>query len=202
MGNERMAGAGPRRTRNGDARAALLIIDMINLFDFEGGASLSREAQRIAPRIVRLKERFRQAGAPVIYVNDNFMDWRADFKELVAVCSHPASAGAKIAKALAPGPGDYYILKPKHSAFLATPLSLLLTQLDVRRLVLTGLAADACVLITAQEANMREYLVSVPADCVAAQTPQRRKRALAVIKASFSADLRASAAVPVAYARS
>ena len=174
--------------------SALLIIDMINLFDFDGGPSLARDAARIAPRIARLKARFGQTGAPVIYVNDNFMDWRADFKELVAICSHPQSAGAEIARALAPGPDDYYILKPKHSAFLATPLSLLLAELGVHRLVLTGLAADACVLITAQEANMREYQVSVPADCVAAQTPGRRTRALAVVKTSFSADTRASTA--------
>jgi nicotinamidase-related amidase len=138
------------------------------------------------------------AGAPVIYVNDNFMDWRADFKDLVAICSQPQSAGAEIARALAPGLDDYYILKPKHSAFLATPLSLLLAELGVRRLVLTGLAADACILITAQEANMREYEVSVPADCVAAQTSARRKRALALIGASFPADLRTSVAIPVA----
>ncbi|HEY5973015.1 MAG TPA: isochorismatase family cysteine hydrolase [Pseudoxanthomonas sp.] len=193
----------PPRVGNGaQAATALLIIDMINLFDFEGGISLAREASRIAPRIARLKARFAAAGAPVIYVNDNFMDWRADFKELVAVCSHPANAGAKIAKVLAPATGDYYILKPKHSAFLATPLSLLLAKLGVRRLVLTGLAADACVLITAQEANMRDYQVSIPADCVAAQTPERRKRALAVIEASFPVDLRASAVVPIAQARS
>lgn len=167
---------------------------MINLFDFEGGARLAKEAARIAPRIARLKARFSRARAPVIYVNDNFMDWRADFKELVAICSRPENAGAGIAHLLAPGPDDYYILKPKHSAFLATPLSLLLAECGVRRLVLTGLAADACVLITAQEANMREYRVSIPPDCVAAQTPGRRARALAVLKASFSADIRASRA--------
>lgn len=174
--------------------SALLIIDMINLFDFEGGGRLAKEAARIAPRIARLKARFSRAGAPVIYVNDNFMDWRADFKELVAICSHPENAGAGIARLLAPGPDDYYVLKPKHSAFLATPLSLLLAECGVRRVVLTGLAADACILITAQEANMHEYQVSVPVDCVAAQTPGRRTRALALLKASFSADIRASRA--------
>lgn len=178
--------------------SALLIIDMINLFDFEGGGRLAKDAARIAPRIARLKTRFSQAGAPVIYVNDNFMDWRADFKELIAICSYPGNAGAGIARLLTPGPDDYYILKPKHSAFLATPLSLLLAECGVRRVVLTGLAADACILITAQEANMREYQVSVPADCVAAQSPGRRTRALAILKASFSADIRASSAIDMA----
>ena len=75
--------------------SALLIIDMINLFDFEGGRRLAKEAARIAPRIARLKARFSRAGAPIIYVNDNFMDWRADFKELIAICSHPENAGAE-----------------------------------------------------------------------------------------------------------
>ncbi|RZA28382.1 MAG: cysteine hydrolase [Lysobacteraceae bacterium] len=171
-------------------RSALLVVDMINLFDFEGGAVLRRDAERVAPAIARLKQRFHAAGAPVIHVNDNFMDWRADFRELVAVCSQPSSPGAAIARALAPTPEDYYILKPKHSAFLATPLAVLLAKLGVQRLVLTGLAADACILITAQEANMREYEVCIPSDGVAAQSQARRNRALELARASFGADIR------------
>lgn len=176
-------------------RCALLVVDMINLFDFEGGAALRRNAERITPAIARLKRRFHAADAPVIHVNDNFMDWRADFKELLAICSQPASAGARIARTLAPSAKDYYILKPRHSAFLATPLALLLAELEVRRLVLTGVAADACILITAQEANMRDYEVCIPNDGVAAETELRRRRALDLAQASFGADTRPSSRI-------
>src|SRR5690606_39132713 len=100
------------------SQPALLIIDMINTFDFEGGASLVRAAEFAARRIASLRRRWHQAGAPVVYVNDNFMRWQADFRELVAVCAHDDMRGAAIARLLQPGPDDYFVLKPKHSAFL------------------------------------------------------------------------------------
>jgi nicotinamidase-related amidase len=171
---------------------ALLIVDMVNLFDFEEGERLAKRTLPVAGRIASLKRRFQQADAPVIYVNDNFTDWRADFKELVAICSHPSAKGARIVELLRPDPGDYYILKPKHSGFLATPLALLLSQLKTRKVVITGIAADACVLATAQEANMREYEVAIPQDCVAARSAQLHRRALALMKEGFGADTRPS----------
>ena len=184
-----------KSSQRSTGEVALLIIDMINLFDFEQGERLARQASPVAKRIALLKRRFQENGAPVIYVNDNFMDWRADFKELVAICSHPSAGGARIAEMLRPDPSDYYILKPKHSAFLATPLSLLLSKLGTARLVITGIAADSCILVTAQEANMREYGVAVPQDCVAARSADLRKRALALMKEGFGADTRPSSSL-------
>ncbi|WP_299344833.1 isochorismatase family protein [uncultured Pseudoxanthomonas sp.] len=76
---------------------------------------------------------------------------------LVTACRERGGTSAAIVQRLAPRPQDYHVLKPKHSGFLATPLPILLAKLGVRRLVLTGVAADACVLVTAQDANMREF---------------------------------------------
>lgn len=167
---------------------ALLIVDMINRFDFPGGAPLARNAWRIAPALAALRARFDEARAPVVYVNDNFTHWLGEFRDLVAQCVDAGGTPARIAGLLQPGPEHYYILKPKHSAFLATALPVLLAKLGVRRVVVTGIAADSCVLATAQDANMREYEVWVPADCVAAQTDPRRQRALALLRASQGAS--------------
>ena len=68
---------------------------------------------------------------------------------------------------LGPQHDDYAVVKPKHSGFYATPLELLLTHLGARSLVLTGLAGDACVLLTAADAYLRAYRLFVPGDCVA-----------------------------------
>ncbi|WP_372018119.1 cysteine hydrolase family protein [Pseudoxanthomonas sp. 10H] len=174
---------------------ALLILDMINLFDFEGGRPLARQAAAAAPRIAALRARFDRAGAPVVYVNDNFTHWRGEFRDLVERCLAAGGVSADIATRLRPAEPHYYVLKPKHSAFLATPLPVLLAKLGVRRLVVTGLAADSCVLATAQDANMREYAVWVPADCVAAQSEARRKGSLALLASSMHARTRASARV-------
>lgn len=175
-------------------RSALLIIDMINTFEFEGGEALARAAMPAARRIATLRRRWHAAGAPVIYVNDNFMQWQADFRELVAVCMHDGMPGAAIAQHLQPEPDDYFVLKPRHSAFMASPLEALLAELKVDGLVLTGIAADSCILATALDAHMRELKVRIPHDCVAAITPTRKDRALAVLRDSCMADLRASRA--------
>jgi len=169
--------------------SALLIIDMINLFDFDGGRELAAAATRIAPAVARLRQRFRAAGAPVVYVNDNFAQWRADFHALVAICSHPKSPGAAIASLLAPEAEDYFVLKPKHSAFLATPLPFLLANLGATRLVVTGIAADACVLATAVDAHARDYRVEVVRDGVASRTPALAADALSVLSRSGAAKL-------------
>jgi len=176
-------------------RSALLVIDMINTFDFVDGRTLARMALPVSKRVAALRSRFHEKGAPVIFVNDNFMDWKADFKELVAVCSHPASIGAEIAERLRPSPDDYFVLKPKHSAFQHTPLSILLAKLEVGRVVLTGIAADSCILATGHDANMREIAVHVPRDCVAAVTSVRKDRALQTMKDAFGADIRSSRTV-------
>lgn len=174
------------------SQPALLIIDMINTFEFEGGASLARGAEDAARRIAGLRRRWQEAGAPVIFVNDNFMRWQADFRELVAVCAHDGMRGAAVARTLQPGPDDYFVLKPKHSAFLSTPLDVLLAKLGVKQLVLTGVAADSCILATSQDAHMREFQVRVPRDCVAAITQARKERALAVMRDGWNVDVRAS----------
>ena len=177
--------------------AALLIIDLINLFDFPGGDGLARQTRPVARRVRALRDRFRKAGSPVIYVNDNFMHWQADFREIVAICSHPDAPGADIVEQLRPEPDDYFILKPKHSAFLATPLPLLLAKLGVRRLVLTGVAADSCILATAMDAHAREFVIEIPRDGVASRSPRLRDQALSALRdASCAAITRCSNVQP------
>lgn len=176
-------------------KAALLIIDMMNLFDFKGGGALGTAALTCLPAITRLRQRFDDASEPVIYVNDNFAHWQGEFHDLVARCTLAGGPSAKIATALTPGPGHYYVLKPKHSAFLCTPLSVLLAKLGVRRLVLTGIALDSCVIATALDATMREFDLWVPNDAVGAISPSRKDKGLALIRSSFEVDTRGTRAV-------
>jgi len=176
-------------------RQALLIVDMINHFDFEGGAALLRATRPVAPRIGALARRFRAAGAPVVYVNDNFLDWRGGFADLVASCAGEGAGGAEIVRHVLPEARDRFVLKPRHSGFLDSPLELLLRQLRVRRVVVTGIAADSCILITAHDAHMRQLQVQVPRDCVAAQTVARRDRALALMRDAFGIDVRGARTV-------
>ena len=174
---------------------ALVIIDMINALDFSEGARLLRQAMPAAARIARLKRRLKAAGVPAIYVNDNFTHWLNDFSDLVAICSQDNVLGAPLARALPPADDDYSILKPQHSAFYNTPLEVLLRQLGIDTVILTGTAGDSCVLASAIDARMRGFDVVVPRDCIASITAQRNRNALAVLK-TMELSVTTSARIP------
>src|SRR5690242_655539 len=167
-------------------RAALLVIDMINAFDFEGADEMLPRALDAAKAIARLKQRCRDAGLPTVYVNDNFGRWRSDFRQLLErVLDSP---GRDIGRLLAPRADDYFVLKPKHSGFQFTTLQLLLAHLGARTLVLTGVAGNFCVLFTAHDAYMRDYHLIVPSDCIASQTEDEDAYALAHMARVTKAD--------------
>lgn len=170
-------------------RSALLIIDMINDLGFEGGDALLEQARPAASSMVRLRGWYRDHGRPVIYANDNFGRWHADFDKVIEHCRRVGSRGAVLSDGLLPGVEDYYILKPRHSAFYQTPLDTLLQELDIDSLTVAGIAADDCVLRTALDAQMRHYALWVPADAVASQTALRSQRALACLSEVAAADI-------------
>ena len=176
---------------------ALLIIDMINALDFDGGEALLPGALEAATHIAALKRRATEAGVPVIYANDNYGQWRSDFHRVVALCGGSGSRGAPLVERLRPEATDYFVLKPSNSAFHQTPLERLLDELGVRRLVLTGVATDSCVLATGIDANVRDLELFVPRDCVAAESAERNDAALEVMRASLGADTRMGARITV-----
>jgi len=170
-------------------KSALLIVDMISAFDFDGAGPLLRQAQRMVPTLLRLKKRARDAGCPVIYCNDNFGEWRSDFRALLERCIAEDRPGRNVVLGVAPEPDDYFILKPKHSAFYETPLESLLGTLGAKRLVLCGIAGDGCIHSTAADGHMREFEVLIARDATASQTPARNRNALAHLKAAGYATL-------------
>jgi nicotinamidase-related amidase len=180
------------------SRAALLLIDVINDLEFPGSAPLVRAAERVAPRIERLATRARAARVPVIYVNDNFGRWRSDLRATVDECTAEGKAGRSVGLRLRPHAGDYFVLKPKHSGFLFTPLELLLADLGVRSLVLSGFATDLCVLFTAHDAHMRGFELWVPSDATAANSPAITRNALGHLRTALQAHTPKAASIDFA----
>ena len=176
-------------------KRALLLVDFINLFEFEHAEKLAARAVQAAERTARLKERAAAAGIPCIYANDNFGHWRSEFSRLVKDCKERAGPAGEIARLLQPAPDDYAILKPRHSAFYGSPLEFLLDELGADSLIVTGLAADNCVFATAQDAYVRKFEVWVPSDCVAADTPEHEREALDHMRRTMKADVRPSDAI-------
>jgi nicotinamidase-related amidase len=158
---------------------ALLIVDMVNDFEFEGSSRWIRQAIAAARAIAALSRRARHARVPVIYVNDNFGKWRSDFRILLEHCLHDDVRGKPLAELVAPSAEDYFVLKPKHSGFHSTTLDVLLAYLRTRTLILTGVAGNNCVLFTAHDAYMRDFDLLVPSDCVASPTAADNRYAIA-----------------------
>ncbi len=166
-------------TRAGDA---LLIIDTINDLEFPGGENVLPWAMNLAAHLARFASKARRSGIPIIYVNDNFGHWRSSFEEVYTYCSRSSARGKEVAKKLKPVKRDYFILKPRHSAFFATSLVPLLEDLKIKRLILAGIATNLCVLFTAHDAHMHQYPLIVLSNCCAAESDFDHNIALGQLK--------------------
>jgi nicotinamidase-related amidase len=188
---EKSLSRGASNTRR-KSLAALILVDVINHFEFPDGDRLLRNALPIAPKVARLKLRARQAGIPAIYVNDNFGQWRSDASKLVKYCLRPKAKGRRFVEPIQPDKEDYFVLKPMHSAFFQTPLEILLRYLGVSTLVLCGLASNSCIVCTAHDADMRGFRLFVPSDCSAARTRGEHRRTIEHLKGIVGAKVTSS----------
>src|ERR1700709_770481 len=178
------------QTRPSPVPVALLIIDVLTTFQFPDGDAILKRALNIRDPLVKLKARAREAGIPVLYVNDNFGDWRSEKEVLAGRCIE--AKGGDFVRPLLPDSEDYFVLKPMHSAFYMTPLEVLLLHLQVETLILTGLTTNSCITVTAHDANMRGFDIYTPSDCSCARCPEEHSQALTQLEAAAGANLRRS----------
>lgn len=167
--------------------AALLLVDLVHPFDFEGADRLAERAARIVEPVGAVVRRARARNAPVLFVNDHFGQWRASFDALIERARR--GPGAALIRAIEPADGDLFVLKPHRSGFYCTPLELLLADLGRERLIVCGLATDMCVLSTVNDARIRSYRTIVPEDGCEAETADRHRTALAMMELSFETDV-------------
>ena len=181
------------------AGIALLLIDFINPFDFDGADLLLANALRAARATCKLCARARAAGVPIVYVNDNFDAWHLGFRELVERFSAPGARGRDVVLLLRPDfERDHFVLKPMNSGFFRTPLEVLLQRLGTRKLVLTGIAGENCVLFTANDAYLRGFELLIPGDCTASERSVDNRNALAHMQRVLKADVRPSTHIELA----
>ena len=174
---------------------ALLLIDFINDFEFDGAQAIFPRALAAAKASAALRARARAAGVPVIYANDNFGKWRSDFRSLLEHCLNDGVRGQPVARLLKPDADDYFVLKPKHSAFHGTTLDVLLEHLGARSLILAGVAGNNCVMFTAHDAYLREFALFVPRDCIASATEDDDRYALQHMGSVLKADTAPSSGI-------
>jgi nicotinamidase-related amidase len=175
------------QTRPSRVPVALLLIDVLTTFQFPDGDVILQGALGIRDALVRLKKRAREFRVPVLYVNDNFGDWRSEKEVLMGRCLE--AKGAQFVRALLPDSEDYFVLKPMHSAFYMTPLEVLLQHLQVETLILTGLTSNSCITVTAHDANMRGFDIYIPRNCSCARNEKEHTQALAQLEAMAGVNL-------------
>ena len=66
----------------------------------------------------------------------------------------------------------------------------MLEYLGTKTVILSGMAANICVLFTANDAYVRDFHLVVPCDCVASNTTEENEYALDQMRKILKADTR------------
>ncbi len=174
-------------------RTALIVIDLINDIVHPDGAFAASAAEVVARGVIAhantLAARARLAGAPVVLVRVGFAQGYPDHPDHSPLFGPARQRGALLLGGwgtefhpdLAVDPADTVIVKPRVSAFHATPLADLLAEWGVERLVICGVSTEMGVLTTARDAHDRDFRVVIAADACASASPALHDAALAML---------------------
>jgi nicotinamidase-related amidase len=167
---------------------AVLVIDMLNTYAHEDADVLAANVAGIVDPLAGLISRARERDdVDLIYVNDNYGDFTADFDDLVeAACN---GERPDLVTPIAPNENCQRLLKVRHSAFYASSLDYLLGRLDAKRLILTGQVTEQCILYTALDAYVRHFSVIVAPDAVAHIDPELGDAALTMMNKNMHAEI-------------
>jgi nicotinamidase-related amidase len=167
---------------------AVLVIDMMNTYQHPDAEELVPNVEQIMDPLAELVRRAREAdGVDLVYVNDNYGDFTAQFSDIVRA----ALDGARpdLVKPIVPSHHSRVVTKVRHSAFYSTPVAYLLNRLETKRLILTGQVTEQCILYTALDAYVRHFQVVIPTDTVAHIDAELGKAALKMMEQNMSAEL-------------
>ncbi len=171
---------------------ALIIIDMLNDFVRRDGKLYVEGAENVIEPIAKLREAFARARLPVIYANDSHVPGIDKELELWGPHAVRGTRGAEVVDELKPGEKDYVVTKRRYSAFFSTDLDLLLRELGVTELVLTGVATNVCVLHTAADAFFRGYGLTVVSDATMSVPKEEQGKWLEYMKVVYGARIASS----------
>ncbi|MEV7196993.1 isochorismatase family cysteine hydrolase [Streptomyces sp. NPDC093510] len=170
-----------------DTPCALVVIDMINTYDHRDAELLLPSARKAVPVVADLLTAARAHGVPVIYVNDNFGQWRSHHGELVDAAM--AGPHADLVEPIRPDDDSLFVVKARHSIFYETPLAYLLWELGVQHVTLCGQVTEQCVLYSALDAHIRHLDVTVVEDAVAHIHPHLAEAALEMMRINLGARI-------------
>ena len=168
-------------------RKAIIIVDMLN--DFVTGSLKCDRAQRIIPHLQTLIAEARKKGVYVIYSNDAHIKGVDHELKLWGDHAIAGTPGAQVIPELKPADGDFTVPKRRYSGFYGTDMEMLLKELRVGTVILTGMHAHMCVRHTAADAYYRGYNIIVPTDGVDSFTEEDYQGGLKYLKEVYGARL-------------
>ncbi len=158
---------------------ALLIIDMVkDNFAEEQNLPITPFARKIIDPINRLSLFFRQKGWPVVFSTDAFHEEDFIFSGRMHPHSLAGTEGAKIVEDLVRQEEDYWLPKPRFSAFFNTDLETWLHDRNVTLCAVAGIATPFCVLTTALDALCHDFKAVLLEDCSAASSLDQHQQTL------------------------
>jgi nicotinamidase-related amidase len=140
---------------------ALLIVDMQK-------DNVGRYCQHIIPNIKLLIVKAKEKKIPVIYACDSRYADDSLF-DRIGIKPHTikGTEGVKVINELAPLPEDIIVEKRMMSGFFGSDLDFTLRQKKVKRLIVTGVRTEFCLLKTVLDAFELGYEPIVPLDACA-----------------------------------
>jgi nicotinamidase-related amidase len=175
------------------SRTALIVVDMVQSYDFEDAEALARSVHETLPNMLSLVERAADEDVLTVYVNDNFGAWTSNRDDLVKEALK--GKHARLVEPIAPRADTLFVVKARHSIFYQTPLEYLLRQEEVDRIVLIGQVTEQCILYSALDGYIRHFDVVVPSDAVACIHDDLAQAALKMMEVNMSAEVTAAADV-------
>jgi Amidases related to nicotinamidase len=166
--------------------SAVLVVDMLN--DFVTGALACDRGKAIVPATAQLLDAAREAGIPVIFCNDAHIKGVDLELKLWGDHAIEGTKGAKVIPELKAGKGDYIIPKRRYSGFFQTNLDILLRELGVDTVIMTGLHAHMCVRHTSADAYQLGYNVVVAKEATDSFTEEDYNIGIAYLKTCYGAD--------------
>ena len=166
--------------------AAVLVVDMLQ--DFVYGALTCERAVNIVPATAKLLDAAREAGIPVIFCNDCHLPKIDRELEIWGEHAMAGTPGAEVIPELKLCDKDYVVPKRRYSGFFQTDLDILLKELGVNTIIMTGLPAHMCVRHTSADAFQLGYDVVVAKEATDSFTEQDYLYGIDYLKTCYGAD--------------
>ena len=168
-------------------KQALIVVDMLN--DFVTGSLACERGKAIVKPLEKLIAAARENNVTVIYANDNHIKGIDYELKLWGDHAIRGTKGAEIIPELAATEKDFVINKRRYSGFFQTDLHVLLRELGVDTLILTGLHTHMCVRHTTADAFYWGYKLIVPKDGTDAFTKEDYDYGLKYLKDVYGATI-------------